>query len=107
MLRNAEATRAAIITALQDFRTDPRIEIGDPILIYYAGHGSATTPPTAWEAEDSMIQALVPYDCGTEIHDREVHAIPDRTVGALLSRLACDKGDNIVRSIVLSLGSFF
>jgi hypothetical protein len=105
-LRDAQATRDAIIEALRGLSNDVRINNGDPIFIYYAGHGSETVAPPAWKTEEPVIQALVPYDCGTKINDREVPGIPDRTVGALLSRLAQIKGNNIVRFFDHSFGCF-
>ncbi|KAH9914990.1 uncharacterized protein B0H18DRAFT_1043597 [Fomitopsis serialis] len=66
-LLDHSATRTAIIDQLLQMRDDPRIEPGDPILVYYAGHGGEAEPPST---------------CQT------VHSIPDRTLGALLARLA-------------------
>jgi Caspase domain len=98
-LRDAEATRAAIIGAFCDLRNDSRIQNGDPILIYFAGHGGECDVPAGWAAGGSKIQMLIPYDFGTEINNCNVHGIPDRTVAALLDRLAKEKGDNIVGPI--------
>jgi hypothetical protein len=94
-LRNAQATRAEIIQNFHDLRSDTRIKFGNPVLIYFAGHGSKTSAPTGWEAGGPEIQMIAPYDYGVE----DVHGIPDRTIAALLNLLAKEKGDNIVRTI--------
>jgi len=98
-LRDVEATRAAIVSAFHALRADPRIKNGDPILIYYAGHGGETNPPNGWDAggADKKIQMLLPHDYGTDINNAEVHGIPDRTISVLINELAKEKGDNIVR----------
>jgi hypothetical protein len=99
-LRDAQATRDQIISELKALTTNPYIRTGDPILIYYAGHGGETTPPAGWEAggADSKTQMLIPqnYDGQT------VQGIPDRTMSVLLERLAREKGDNIVRMCFVS-----
>lgn len=95
-LKNQDATRIAIIRELQALQSDHRIQRGDPILIYYAGHGSSTVSPDNWtraedQRENDNIQFIVPYDC-----DEWVAGIPDRTIAACLDQLADAKGDNIV-----------
>ena len=93
-IRNAEATRAAIISAFIALENHPEIGLGDPILIYYAGHGASVKPPIGWEAGGAgRIQMLIPHD----YHTDGVQGIPDRTISVLLTRLAKAKGDNIVR----------
>jgi hypothetical protein len=98
-LRDGEATRAAIIESFRKLQNDSRIKEGDPILIFYAGHGGETHAPMTWEAGDSKIQMLIPYDFNTKINNHDVHGIPDRTIAVLLNGLAKEKGNNIVRSI--------
>ena len=98
-LLNKSASRAAIIEAFLSLRDDGRIEQGDPIFIYYAGHGSQISSP---EGETgSKLQVLVPQDyCAGR--EKNVAAIPDRTIGALIAQIAEKKGDNIVRLASLS-----
>ena len=102
-LRDKQATRAAIISEFTALASNDVIKHGDPILIYYAGHGGEAPPPIGWGAggADSKTQMLIPHDYRTKIDDREVHGIPDRTIGALISRIAKSKGDNIVRLVTL------
>jgi hypothetical protein len=95
-LLNKEASRAAIINAFLSLRDDERIEEGDPIFIYYAGHGSEIASP---EGEvGNRLRVLVPQDY-CERREKYVPAIPDRTIGALIAQIAAKKGDNIVRLI--------
>jgi hypothetical protein len=101
-LRGSEATRTAIISEIEALSLNNKINKGDPILIYYAGHGSSADTPKSkrWEGGGTgKIQLLIPYD-SSSLKDSDadpIHGIPDRTLGVLLSRLADKKGDNIVR----------
>jgi hypothetical protein len=97
-LHNAQAKRKDIIQALKDLQTNEQITLGDPIFIFYAGHGSETATPPGWVSGAANIQTMVPQDCESPVDGQEVvHAIPDRTLGFLLWKLAQEKGDNIVR----------
>ena len=108
-LRNSEATRAAIVAGIEAFSLIEEIKNGDPILIYYAGHGGSAKTPKGWEAGGTTkIELLIPYDHCSPLEDgNPKHGIPDRTLGALLSQLAFKKGDNIVRQtfkLIFSVG---
>lgn len=96
-LRDSEATRAAILHEINALTTDDRIQHGDPIFIFYAGHGSSAPTPKGWESEGPTIQLLLPHDflCENE-KGQKVHGIPYRSLSVLLGRLASAKGDNIV-----------
>ena len=96
-LRDSEATRAAILHEINALITDDRIQRGDPIVIFYAGHGSMAPTPEGWETGRPTSKLLLPHDylCENEKGEK-VHGIPDRTLGVLLERLASIKGDNIV-----------
>ena len=98
-LRDSEATRAAIIDGIESFSRNDEIKGGDPILIYYAGHGGSADTPKGWEVGGTgKIELLIPYDHFSSLEDgNPKHGIPDRTLGVLLSQLAIEKGDNIVR----------
>ena len=100
-LRNGQATRSAIINEIKAFWFNNDIQQGDPILIYYAGHGGWAETPKGWQAGGTgKIELLIPYDYSSHLEDgNHRHALPDRTLGALLSRLASKKGDNIVRQL--------
>ena len=101
VLCDAEATRAAIIQAINNLVVDHRIHRGDPIFIYYAGYGSEVDAPRDWAADGTKIQMLVPHDLRTNVDSRGTCGIPDRTINALLSRVAENRGDNIVRLSIL------
>jgi hypothetical protein len=95
-LYNKQATRQAIIKQLYALRDDSRIQNGDAIVIFYAGHGGEAAAPSSWETGDEDIQLLIPHDY-EEDDKRRVDGIPDRTIGSLLEQIAEVKGDNIVR----------
>ena len=97
-LRNEQATREVIISHFYALQTDARIQPGDALFIYYAGHGGTIKAPQDWETGDldNKIQMIVPCDVGESKNDSQVTGIPDRTIGALLDGLAEAKGDNIV-----------
>lgn len=82
---------------------------GDPILIYFAGHGTTADAPDDWTTGSQLMSLIVPYDCDVkdlkhfqvnDMRNRDakhpVYPIPDRTLGALLHILAEKRGDNIV-----------
>ncbi|KAH7921880.1 hypothetical protein BV22DRAFT_1049294 [Leucogyrophana mollusca] len=102
-LRNSEATRARIIEEISAFtddkdkNEDQHIQNGDSIFIFYAGHGAESPSPPGWQARGPNVQHVAPYDYGCEDESAggTVPGIPDRTLGALLTRLAGAKGDNI------------
>lgn len=94
-LYNSEATRDAIVDNIRAFQTNPYIRNGDPILIFYSGHGGTVDAPEGWEAGGPEIQIILSYDALCEGKGREIYGIPDRTMGALLDQLANQKGDNI------------
>ncbi|KAI0311621.1 hypothetical protein OF83DRAFT_1150129 [Amylostereum chailletii] len=111
-LYDEQATRMALIKAIRDIGSDDLIQKGDPILIYYAGHG-ATVP--AGTSDSGKVEALVPYDCSADIvsggenpkisaedgqraHSASqgaIRAIPDYTFNNLLRIIADQKEDNI------------
>ncbi|VDB91753.1 unnamed protein product [Peniophora sp. CBMAI 1063] len=68
---------------------------GDPIFIYYAGHGSTLPRPRGWPSAQSRIQCLSPHDACIGDDESVINVIPDRTFGVLLVRLAEAKGKNI------------
>ncbi|KZP15819.1 hypothetical protein FIBSPDRAFT_912396 [Athelia psychrophila] len=95
-LRDAKASRSAMVQAFRDLANHPDIKMDDPILIFFAGHGSELAAPQGWEAGglDSKIQGLIPQDYDSR-NLPLVHVIPDRTVGALINEMSRKKGNNI------------
>ena len=106
ILLDSEATRAAIIAGIEAFSLSKEVEVGDPILIYYAGHGGSVDTPKGWEVGGTgKVELLIPYDHSSSLEDgNHKHGIPDRTLAALLSQLAKKKGDNIVRQTFILRG---
>ena len=100
ILENESATREAILGSLRSCANDPRIQHGDPIVVYFAGHGGEAAAPPGWEAGDrnADIQLTMPYDVFCQSGGKCVDPIPDRTLGALLDAISENKGNNIVSS---------
>lgn len=98
-LADERATRSAIIHGFQNhLMGNYHIERGDPIVIFYAGHGSRAAAPKGWNADDGKVETICPHDERTIGSDgKEIFGIPDRTIGGLLRKLSSVKGDNIVR----------
>ncbi|EUC61456.1 mycorrhiza-upregulated peptidase C14 [Rhizoctonia solani AG-3 Rhs1AP] len=98
-LRNETATRRNIIDAIKSLQVNPSIDPGDPILIYYAGHGGQRNATDEWkEAKGAhQIQAIFPYDYDVRIDNSSdpIECIPDRTIAGLLNELSAAKGDSI------------
>ncbi|KAI9567999.1 caspase domain-containing protein [Boletus coccyginus] len=95
-----DATRDAIIEAFEALRDDEQIQKGDPIVIFYAGHGGELPSPSTWTwwAPETKIQCLLPQDY-KKSDTHPIHPIPDRMVGALVESIARVKGDNIASDI--------
>ncbi len=91
MLLNQSASRSSILGAFVRLRDDPGIKRGDPILIYYAGHGGEVT----FESKKDSMKALVPQDYSDDsVHT--IYPIPYSTIETLLAQIATEKGSNIV-----------
>ncbi|KZV82915.1 hypothetical protein EXIGLDRAFT_754684 [Exidia glandulosa HHB12029] len=94
ILRNEQATRTAIIGALSAMKTNDDIKRGDPILIFYAGHGAEVPAPRRWP--QSMMQMLIPHNfLPSHPSTPEQRGILDVTLGRYLEQLAKAKGNNI------------
>jgi hypothetical protein len=99
-LRDAEATRKAILSAFEEhFINNQKIRQNDAIIFYFAGHGSYEAPAENSIAGHNM-ETICPYD---DRADEGEHGIPDRTIASLMKRLASIKGNNIVGFIITHL----
>ncbi|VDC06740.1 unnamed protein product [Peniophora sp. CBMAI 1063] len=89
-LRNEQATRDAVIREIKALSTREGIRRGDPILIYFAGHGTTAPAPAGWHVGKQSVSLIAPHDTDTKLEDAGMSkfAIPDRTIGALLHLLA-------------------
>lgn len=91
VLTNQEAKRANILQAFQEFLIDnAAIGQGDQLLFHYSGHGSRMRDTSGLEP-DGYNETLVPHDA----RSAGIYDISDKTLAALLDRLAASKGDNI------------
>jgi hypothetical protein len=96
-LHDENATRARIlegIRALRDSSTPP----GDPIIIFWAGHGCHGPAPLGWKTSnpDGKIEILIPHDFDPKAEGEGVSGLLDYQFGRELSELTKEKGDNIV-----------
>ncbi|CAE6446093.1 unnamed protein product [Rhizoctonia solani] len=99
-LRNEQASRVNIIQGFRSLVHDPRIKNGDPILIFYAGHGGSYQPSRQQKRlyGAGKIQVIFPQDYKFPIPGSTelVNCIPDKTIGVLLNEIAAAKGNNLV-----------
>ena len=99
LLCDQYATRARIIEELKGLATNPNIQRGDAIIIYFAGHGNRASVPPEWQFGREEVKTICPVDeYGSP--DSDVHGIPDITINALLYKLSLAKGENIVGVII-------
>ena len=104
LLKDEQATAASVVEALTSLGDEKGIRFGDPILIYYAGHGSNLKKPDGWPSADQYIQCLTPHDARI-VGDNIEGVVTDIAFGALLQRLADKKGNSIVCLVIrLNLG---
>ena len=97
-LLDGDATRTQIIKEIEALQFNSDICYGDPILIYYAGHGTRSQAPAGYNtyASDGKVECLCPADISPPNASSPVTAIPDVVLGLLLSELAEKKGNNIL-----------
>jgi hypothetical protein len=106
-LKDRQASRNGIISMFQSHLIDnPNIAKGDAILFHYSGHGSFATAPSGWvvidektedDSRDSRIEVIIPYDEGSKDikTGHRIRSIPDRTIAALVNKIAIAHGNNI------------
>ncbi|KAA1471784.1 hypothetical protein DENSPDRAFT_135841 [Dentipellis sp. KUC8613] len=76
--------------------SNPAIQSGDAILIYFAGHGTSVAAPDGWCKNNALhTQILCPYDYDTKGKGGRVSGISDWSMHAMLHDLCQAKGDNI------------
>ncbi|KAK0502092.1 caspase domain-containing protein [Armillaria luteobubalina] len=96
-----EPTRENIVDSLLNLSTDPRIEVGDNIIIYFSGHGSAYECAKYLPYDDGTlatlgaIEVLCPVNRGHHTLNGDVPDISDREINTILSEIARNKGDHI------------
>ncbi|KAG6901494.1 hypothetical protein C0995_011172 [Termitomyces sp. Mi166 len=98
-LRDNEATRERIVTAMRKLVLHSDINAQDPILIYFSGHGSEAKPPIdCWpttSANDRM-RMFLPYDFKLDgSHNAGGQGVLDIEVSQILADIATKKSNNI------------
>jgi len=98
-LFDKQATRVGIENAIRQLGNNDAIKEGDPILIFYAGHGSQAKSPPGWPAgtDDGLIQMLDPHDFVYAGSDNPDHGqgVLDIVLSKLLAEVSRKKGNNI------------
>ncbi|TFK62479.1 hypothetical protein BDN72DRAFT_848644 [Pluteus cervinus] len=100
-LLDEAASRQAILDEFEGLISNENITRDDPIIVYFAGHGSRVEKPKEWvdwPTVTQTIEIIFPsdFDPAADGTESEVgQGIPDRTVTALLHQLSQKRGDNI------------
>ncbi|KAK0226669.1 hypothetical protein IW262DRAFT_1251969, partial [Armillaria fumosa] len=100
LLRTFKPTRANIVNAILGLSTNPGIQRGDNIIIYFAGHGTKYNCSNHYGDKDGAaaklgnIEALCPMDRVT-VGDPQVPDISDREINVILAEIARNKGHHI------------
>ncbi|KAK0219723.1 hypothetical protein EDD85DRAFT_730162, partial [Armillaria nabsnona] len=101
-------SRTNIISLLHSLTDNPNIERNDPIIIYFAGHGSHypwsdddNDPDFDEELNDEhsqkFIEVLCPMDHNTlDSSGAPTPDITDRELNAILAQISCTKGNRIM-----------
>ncbi|KZV73476.1 hypothetical protein PENSPDRAFT_682770 [Peniophora sp. CONT] len=86
-LRDSEATRSAILDALRDLCNSKTLRKGDPVLLYFAGHG----------LYHRRLSYIIPHDFTiiTRGNRKPIEPIPAYLIGKHLYEMSCSKGNNI------------
>ncbi|SJL17540.1 uncharacterized protein ARMOST_21092 [Armillaria ostoyae] len=100
-VKYASATRTNIVDKLLCLSTNPQIQYGDNILIYFAGHGAVyhCKDYLAYEfpADQGTIEALCPVDRNPIAADKDerIPDICDRELSTILSEICRTRGHHI------------
>ncbi|KAG9120112.1 cap64-like protein, partial [Ceratobasidium sp. 392] len=79
-LFNEEATRKGILNAFRrHLIQNEKIQPGDPILVYFSGHGDQQDAPTEWHTSDGKTELILPHDAGP--WDGEPEQVPSPGLG--------------------------
>ena len=99
VLTNNDATREKILSCFDSHLIrNENIQRNDPIIFFFAGHGSRVDAPPEWATSDGKTGAICPYDEGVRHNGDWICAIPARTLNGLFRQLAGKRGNNIVCS---------
>ncbi|PPQ96601.1 hypothetical protein CVT26_010745 [Gymnopilus dilepis] len=91
VLLNENATRMEIVDGFAALAADSSIQEGDPIVIFFAGHGAEQEVAGL---NGRKIQVIVPHDFSRE-SGKEVEPIRDLELQRMIGQIAVKKGDNI------------
>ncbi|KAK0227213.1 peptidase C14, caspase domain-containing protein, partial [Armillaria nabsnona] len=99
LLNVTSPTRENIVDKLFNLSTNPEIQHGDSIIIYFSGHGSAYICSDYYEARtisaEGSIEALCPMDRTASDADISIPDISDREINTILTEISLTKGPHI------------
>jgi Caspase domain len=104
LLCDEEATREVILREMRSLVTNPNIQPGDAVVVYFAGIVGWASAPMSWGC--STVETICPVDEGIEAGDSYSLGIPDRTITALLHDLLEARDVNIVRHSAPLISTF-
>lgn len=87
VLKNEQATRAAIIAALTDLAKRTDIHSDTQVLIHFSGHGSQMQNQDRSEP-DGFDETIVSHDARTKGPNGYIFDIPDKTLAGIIEQLA-------------------
>ncbi|KAF8988552.1 hypothetical protein BDQ17DRAFT_1334489 [Cyathus striatus] len=94
ILCDEDATRENIMNELLSIRDRRNIISGDPIIIYFAGHGNMGIVRDG-TAEGQKVEMILPFDTGLKSSRKQTYGIPASTISMILEDISNIKGDNI------------
>lgn len=100
-LRNANATRARIISELESLAHRDDIPQNAAILIYFSGHGCRIPVPEDWGGYHTVngeIEMMCPVDIFSQDQNTNetISGIPDRVISSLIHEVSAAHGNNVV-----------
>lgn len=95
-LKDHQATASAIRDELKKICRNDSINKNDPILIYFAGHGTKVDLESRAEHVTTM-RMLCPYDFVRQAHGvPSRNGIPEAMLASILNDISSEKGNNVV-----------
>ncbi|PBK84496.1 hypothetical protein ARMGADRAFT_855115, partial [Armillaria gallica] len=88
-----------IVNTLLSLSTNPQIQRGNNIIVYFAGYGSSYDISDFYEAgsisAEGSIKVLCPMDCTASATDGGIPDISDRELNTILAEISHAKGNHI------------
>lgn len=110
LLSNGAATKKSILTSLQELSAGDDIQAEDPLVIYFAGHGSMVGSPDEQRSDTgglkTRVRMLCPQDFTPDMEDADdANGITHSTIRDCLEQVHKAKSNSIVSSEFLHSSS--